>query len=314
MDMDWMSALATAIAVLRLCLICGGMWMVLRFTAKPGVSLDFQRKCFIGAGVIYLLGLMPQSLLLLLVNSDLINFMLDNGYLCWAQNFACMIAAALHSVIFLTWITECIQPQKTHCMRMGLLVKHQFFKYLIVLYVGIFILCRGFFLWRIDSEEYYTDVASKTNDATVSHWTMSPVKNPTQVVRLQLMLCESSLSDEETGSFLATSYFFLLLPIVLLYLLAKSWKLRRHQPPNLPPNTEETEKGDEEPIWWEQEINIQRLLSTSITVWFHIIQPLIFSFHREHFVDFGTHLLLTICVFIPWTPVEKDYNPLQSWV
>ncbi|GFX47346.1 uncharacterized protein TNCV_4691511 [Trichonephila clavipes] len=72
--------------------------------------------------------------------------------------------------------------------------------------------------------------------------------------------------------------------------------------------------GDEQPFWWELEINIQRMLSTSITVWFHVIQPIIFSFHREHFVDFGTHLLLTICVFIPWTPSEKQYNPLQSWV
>ncbi|CAL1261454.1 unnamed protein product [Larinioides sclopetarius] len=243
MDMDWMSALATAIAVLRLGLICGGMWMVLRFTAKPGVLLDFQRKCFIGAGVIYLLGLMPQSLLLLLVNSDLINFMLDNGYLCWAQNLACMIAAALHSVIFLTWITECIQPQKTQCMRMGLLVKHRFFKYLIVLYVAIFVLCRGFFLWKIDSDGYYTDVASKTNNATVSHWTMSPVKNPSQVVRLQLMLCETSLSDKETSSFLLTSYFFLLLPLMLLYFLAKSWTLRRRQSSNVQPNAEETEKA-----------------------------------------------------------------------
>ncbi|GIX70387.1 uncharacterized protein CEXT_687011 [Caerostris extrusa] len=61
-------------------------------------------------------------------------------------------------------------------------------------------------------------------------------------------------------------------------------------------------KGKDQPVWWEHEINIQRLLSTSITFWFHVIQPIIFYFHREHFVDFGTHLLFTICVFIPWTP------------
>ncbi|GFU12425.1 uncharacterized protein NPIL_348321 [Nephila pilipes] len=312
MDMDWMSALATAIAVLRLCLICGGMWMVLRFTAKPGIILDYQRKCFIGAGVIYLLGLMPQSLLLLLVNSDLMNFMLDNGYLCWAQNFACLIAVALHSIIFLSWITDCIHPQNSHCG--GLPVKHQLFKYFLVLYVTVFILCRSLFLWKIDNKGFYTDVASKTKDAEVSHWTMSPVKNPSQVVRLQLLLCENSLSDSETGSFLLSSYTFLALPLSLLYLVIRSWVQQKRQP-TVPANSEgETEKGDEQLFWWEQEINIQRMLSTSITVWFHVIQPIIFSFHREHFVDFGTHLLLTICVFIPWTPSEKQYNLLQSWV
>ncbi|GFR15034.1 uncharacterized protein TNCT_59991 [Trichonephila clavata] len=303
MDMDWMSALATAIAVLRLCLICGGMWIVLRFTAKPGVNLDYQRKYLIGAGVIYLLGLMPQSLLLLVVNSDLMNFMLDNGYLCWAQNFACMISVALHTIILLTWITDCIPPQTSLCV-----VKHELFKYFLVFYVAIFILCRSLFMWKTDSKGFSTDMASKTNDA---HWTMSPVKNPSQVVRLQLLLCESSLSDTQTGSFLLSSYFFLVLPLSLLYILGRSWAQQKRQPTN---SDGATDKGDEQPFWWEQEINIQRMLSTSITVWFYVIQPIIFSFHREHFVDFGTHLLLTICVFIPWTPLEKQYNPLQSWV
>ncbi|GFY42552.1 uncharacterized protein TNIN_437781 [Trichonephila inaurata madagascariensis] len=240
MDMDWMSALATAIAVLRLCLICGGMWMVLRFTAKPGVILDYQRKYFIGAGVIYLLGLMPQSLLLLLVNSDLMNLMLDNGYLCWAQNFACMISVALHSIIFLTWITDCIHPQKSRCV--GLSVKHQFFRYFLVLYVAIFILCRSLFLWKTDSKGFYTDVASKNNDAEVSHWTMSPVKNPSQVVRLQLLLCESSLSDTETGGFLLSSYFFLVLPLSLLYMVARSWVQQKRQPTALASSEGDTEK------------------------------------------------------------------------
>ncbi|GIY26095.1 uncharacterized protein CDAR_114071 [Caerostris darwini] len=311
MDMDWISTFATVIAVLRLCLICGGMWMVLRFAAKPGVILDYQRKCFISAGIVYLLGLIPQSLLLLLVNSDLINFMLDNGYLCWTQNFACMIAAALHSVIFLTWITDCIHPQTPYSM--ASMVKRQSFKILIVLYVVVFMLFRGFFLWRIDSEGFYTDVASKIDDVETSHWTMTQVKNPSWVIRLQFLLCESSLSEEETSSFLLSSYAFLLMPLVLLYTMLKSWMQRKMLLSVVPINPEEdVVKGKDQPVWWEHEVNIQRLLSTSITFWFHVIQPIIFYFHREHFVDFGTHLLFTICVFIPWTP--SDNNSLQRWV
>ncbi|XP_015908568.1 uncharacterized protein [Parasteatoda tepidariorum] len=316
--MDWISHLATGIAIFRLVLICCGMWIQLRAISKRNIVQDCQKRCFALAGITYLLGLLPQSLILLLVSSDLVSSVLDSGYLCMAQKFVCMIAVALHNLIFINWILEYIYSLRIKSNNYILsFIKHKAFVYFSASYVTILILCRSYFMHDGDSKTFYTDLATKSGNSSFSYWISSPAERPSQVVRLQLLLCESSLEENEILSYLCVSYTFLLLPLFLLGVIYK-WKYGKGKE-DVSENTSEeildkANEGGQQCLWWEREENIQRFLSTFITIWFHFIQPVIFCTHREHFVDFGVHLLLTICVFIPWTLSENDYDSLRSWV
>ncbi|KFM57582.1 hypothetical protein X975_05688, partial [Stegodyphus mimosarum] len=308
--MDWIAVLANAIAVFRLVLICSGMWTLIRYLIRTVPDQELQRKYFAVSGVIYLLGLIPQSLLLLLLNSDMMSFMLDNGYLCWMQKSTYIIAIILHNFILLNWILHSIHvPQKSY---FATIVKNKFFTFTLGFYTTVIILFRGYMLRKDDGKRFFTDVASKPGNASSSGWSMTPVDNPSQVVRLQLLLCESSLSEKEIMRYLIFSYATVMLPIFILHFIVGSPLLQFMGLNALPCsgesnmcNEQEMDKGGQQYTWWEQEVNIQRFLSAAVAIWFHLIQPFIYAIHRHHFVDFGSHLLLTLCVFIPWTFSNK---------
>lgn len=220
--MDWIPALVKAIGSVRLILIFSGILMLLRCIFKSQALSEYKKQCFAISGVIYLLGLMPQSLLLLITNSDAVNYLLDSGYLCWIQKFACIIAASIHALIFFSWIYNISRHYyKLHNSTANAFFERKEIFHVLVIYIILLVSCRVFFLNVDDSEKFYMDIASRTDNASVIGWTVSPVKNPAQVVRLQLLLCESSLSVTDMKYFLTVCYVLLLLPLALMFFIFK---------------------------------------------------------------------------------------------
>lgn len=220
--MDWIPALVKAIGSVRLILIFSGILMLLRCIFKSQALSEYQKQCFAISGVIYLLGLMPQSLLLLITNSDAVNNLLDSGYLCWIQKFACIIATSIHALIFFSWIYNLSQHYyKLHNSNANAFFERKEIFHVLVIYIILLVSCRLFFLNVDDSEKFYMDVASRTDNTSIIGWTISPVQNPAQVVRLQLLLCESSLSVTDMKYFLTVCYVLLLLPLALMFFIFK---------------------------------------------------------------------------------------------
>lgn len=220
--MDWVTALVIAIGSVRLILISSGILMLLRCIFTSQALSERQKQCFALSGIMYLLGLMPQSLLLLFPNSDTANFLLDSGYLCWIQKFACIIAVSIHALIFFSWISAVIRYyQENSKMGSNAFVKRKEFLYVLVIYVMMLLLCRFFFLKIDDTENSYVDVASRTENSSYIGWTILPVQDPAQVIRSQLLLCESSLSASDMKYFLIVCYMLLFLPLTLIFFALK---------------------------------------------------------------------------------------------
>ncbi|XP_054708439.1 uncharacterized protein LOC129218239 [Uloborus diversus] len=312
--MKWTAALADAIAVLRLTLLFFGMIFLLICLSKKNSSLTFRKRFLIFAGLVYLLGLLPQSLLLLLVNSDLVSLMLDNGYLCSIQKGACIIAVALHSLIFLSWMLKHVQEKEYDAEGkfriLVIILKHKLFPYVAAAYILVIIIFRGLFLYNDEATRSYKDVAAISGS---SSYISLPVGQPTQIIRLQLMLCESTFSENVMKNYLISCYVLLILPFILLCLvktLPRSEMLTKE----VATVCEASPPGWQQAIWWDNGGNVMYLLSASLVVWYYIFQPLVFFYHREHFVDFVTHFILTICVFVPWTYFAKERKDSISWI
>lgn len=314
--MDWVPALISAIGSVRLILIFSGILMLSRSIVKSQSLPEHQKQCFAISGIIYLLGLIPQSLLLLFTNSDTVNYLLDSGYLCWVQKFACIIAVSIHALIFFSWITSIIwyyYEISDICPKA--FVKRKGFFHVLVVYVMLLVLCRVFFLKIDDSRKFYMDVASRTENDSFNGWTISSVENPAQVVRLQLLLCESSLSPNDMKYFLTMCYLLLFLPLALVFFILKPLfnQVQQSSDANMICHSHSVE-GWQHQSWWERDVNVQKILSASVTLWYFAIQPAVFALQRQHFVDFGTHLLLTICVFVPWALPSPEQKSTLSWV
>lgn len=227
--MDWIPPLVKAIGFVRLILIFSGILMLSRCILKTRALSEYQKQCFAISGVIYLLGLTPQSLLLLISNSDAENYLLDSGYLCWIQKFACIVAVSIHALLFLRWMYTVIrQYYKLHNKSVNAFFEHKEIFHLLVIYVLLLVSSRVFFLNIDDSKKTYMDIASRTDNASLTGWTVLPVQNPAQVIRLQLLLCENSLSATDMKYFLIVCYVLLLVPLALLFFIFKPSFLDEH--------------------------------------------------------------------------------------
>lgn len=226
--MDWMVATVSAIAFIRLTLIFSGLVMLLRCITRTRTLDDNHKRCFAISGIIYLLGLMPQSLLLLLTNSTFGDYILDSGYLCWIQKFTCIVAVGLQSFIFLDWISKFISYHPSDTTHSGEFLRRKEFVRVMVFYLMLLITCRVFYLKSDEGQQFYTDVAARTDNTSSPEWTFTPVK----VVRLQLLLCESSMPMQEMKHFLTASYILLLLPFTLVCYILKPIITQKKQTEN----------------------------------------------------------------------------------
>lgn len=220
MNMDWMPILVSAIGSIRLILIFTGILMLLRCIFKLHKFSEHQKQCFAVSGIVYLLGLMPQSLLLLVTNSEKATYSLDSGCLCWIQKFACIVSVSIHGILCLDCIF--IILSSTHALnKLNALADHKKYFPILVVYVMLLATSRIFFLKGDDSNGFYMDVASKLDNASFIGWTMLPMQNTAQKVQLQLLLCESSLSARDMKYFLAVCYLLLFLPLIVMILILK---------------------------------------------------------------------------------------------
>lgn len=325
--MGWLTVVAVLIAVFRLLLVIGGIWVCSRRIRGSSskcfhvcCSQEARRKICYLSGIIYLLGLLPHTFCLLAtVSADLLGILNCNPddlwlpwpkpSICWTQITACAISSVLHvgSALWLLIVDRLPTIWPGTGSRKNFQLAHRIaiaFVIFVCATEGLLLLSSEGKSWKTISNAAVSDGSDCEADWNAV-WTSKPTNGTRQIVRVQLLLCEEKLPPHKLKRYLRMSAMSAA-PFLIFSLVCWLWGLFC----GYTPTDEETASEDN---------NLQRnyckycsvspdfdsavnLLSIVIACWLFCGRPIVVGLTAASeigFVDFGTHLLLTLSVIVP---------------
>lgn len=336
--MVWLTAIAVLIAVFRLLLVIGGIWVCsrrIRGNSSKGFhaccSQEARRKICYLAGIIYLLGLLPHTFCLLItVSADLLGILNCNPddpwlpwpkpSICWTQITACAISSVLHvgSALWLLIVDRLPTIWPGSASRKHFQLAHRIaiaFVVVVCATEGLLFLSSEGKTWRTVSNAVADD-GSDCGANWNAVWTSKPTNGTRQIIRVQLLLCEEKLPPQKLKRYLRMSALSAA-PFLIFSLVCWLWGLFCGYTPMDEESPNEDERNYSKCCSVSPDFDAAvNLLSIVIASWLFCGRPIVVGLTAASeigFVDFGTHLLLTLSVIVPisfntQTPENNENN------